>query len=492
VTEAIKARTRIASTVLPMHAPTRSLRLQLTLWSFLLTFGSLALCGCLLYAYLSYALSSSRSDSMLKRDQRLVRFLRADEDAASVRDTRTAMQHFLEATPETDLVKILDAGSSELLYASSDSLQWLQGSVDPCLQPCLSTVIWKGHRFRVLTHTTELHGRATRLILAGSIDEHFDILRKIGVGFLGLIPLTMVGAIVAGHWLSRRALIPVGRMTSQVRCLGPADLRSRIDVPQTKDELQELALAWNDMLARLETSADRISQFAADASHDLRTALTILLANAELTLRQDRSAQRYQDSLRTIVSESVRMLEMIDGLLLTANSGWGQEELKIVSIDIGELLTEVFEAHHASATMRHQTFRLLNSHCSPMLVAADRSLLARLLNILVDNSVKYTPDGGSIVLGLTLRGQQAHIEVIDNGVGIPAEMQERIFERLVRIAPERTHSAEGGYGLGLSIARWIAERHGFSLEVVSAPQQGSTFRVVLPLVDSENALLRAV
>jgi two-component system heavy metal sensor histidine kinase CusS len=350
-----------------------------------------------------------------------------------------------------------------------------------CLRPCLTTLLWKGHHFRVLTHQTDLHGRSVRLVLAGSIDEHYGILRAVSVGFLTLIPLILVGSILGGHALSRRALMPVGRLTAQARLIEVADLRSRIEVPQTEDELQELALAWNDMLGRLQRSTDRISQFAADASHDLRTALTVVLANAEITLRRDRSSERYQEALRTIANESDRMLDMIDGLLLTANAGWKQEDLRRDPIELGELVSEVYEAHQASAAMRQQIFCLSKVPGVPMLVVADRGLMARLLNILVDNAIKYTQNEGRIVLCLKPHREGACIQVEDNGCGIPVAMQERIFERLVRVTPERTQSPEHGYGLGLSIARWIAERHGFLLEVVSAPHEGSIFRLVLPL-----------
>ena len=454
--------------------------MRLAMWSFLITFCSLALCGSLLFNYLQYALSASRSESMIKREQRLLQFLNTDISDAPARAFRERMQHFMEATPETDLIDIQDLSTGERFFSSSESTQWLRSNVQACMNPCLETITRKGHHFRVLTHTTVVHKRSIRLILAGAIDEHYDILRVVEEGFIGLIPFMMLGSMIGGVTLSRRALAPIGAMTEQARQLNLAGLHSRIQIPKTHDELQELALAWNDMLGRLESSTLRISQFAADASHDLRTAITIMLANAELPLLRDRSAETYKESLRTIASESTRMLEMLDGLLLTAGAGWSADKAYKVPVDILDLLVEVQEAHWAAARMRNHDLQLVAENSMRIGILADRSLMRRLLNILIENAIKYTPDGGVILVRLSKVERAAYLEVIDNGIGIPKDMQKQIFERLVRVAPERTDSSEQGYGLGLAIAGWIAELHGFLLEVESAPHQGSTFRIVFP------------
>jgi signal transduction histidine kinase len=131
--------------------------------------------------------------------------------------------------------------------------------------------------------------------------------------------------------------------------------------------------------------------------------------------------------------------------------------------------------------MRNHDLRLLCAVSTRIEVSADRSLLRRLLNILIENAIKYTPNGGVITLRLFAVENAAHLEVIDDGIGIATDMQKSIFERLVRVTPERTNSSEHGYGLGLAIARWIAELHGFSLELKSVLGQGSTFRIVFPL-----------
>ena len=406
---------------------------------------------------------------MHKREHRLVRYLSTDLQLHPDLTWEKHLHHFLEATPETDIVEI-DELSGRRLYPALDPTPGLPRTPGTCYTPCLTTVKMNGHHARVLTHTTTVDGQPVRLILIGTTDEHYDILHVIDVGFVGLLPLVFLGSILGGYALSRRALAPVGDMTMQARRLSLTHLEARIPEPDTGDELQELARAWNDMLDRLEGSAKSITQFTADASHDLRTAITVVLANAQLALRRERTTARYQEVLSSIVTETQHMSDMLEDLMMAARSGWSIESLAFEEVDLAVVMREVYEVSSAPAVLREQTF-CLDLQLNHLQIKADPMLLRRLVSVLVDNAIKYTPPKGKIILRLLSTDKGWLCEVEDTGVGIPPELRQRIFERLFRIDPDR----QEGHGLGLAVAKWIAEAHHFELDVRSAPLQGSIF-----------------
>ena len=452
-----------------------SLRMRLTAWSALFTLVCLGLCGIALEVYLRYALSASRSESMRKRDQRLVRFLETELRTHPQDSWNDRMQHFLEATPETDLVEI-DNGSGGRLYPGRDPAPGLERTAAPCREPCLSTTMLQGHHVRVLTHSTVVAGKPIRLILIGSVDEHYDILHVISVALVGLTPFVLLGSVLGGYSLSRRALHSMGEMTAQAQGLSLTNLQARFPEPDWGDQLQQLARAWNDMLARLEQSAASVTQFTADASHDLRTALTVILANAQLALRRERSPESYRESLEGIATETSRVLHMLEDMLLATRSGVSPHGLDHTQVDLPEVLRETFEAAQAVATLREQRF-VLEMDLTNLSIRGDRASLRRLFSILVDNAMKYTPHGGSVRMRLCGHARGWVLEVMDTGIGIAPELQGRIFERLFRGDPARSQNGPGGHGLGLAIAAWIAEIHHLDLSLTSVPGQGSTFRL---------------
>ena len=446
-----------------------SLRVRLASWSIVFALLCLGTFLLALTLYLRYALSSSRSESMHKREHRLLRYLSTDVRLHPELTWEQHLNHFLEATPETDIVEI-DDPSGRRLYPALDPAPGLAGTSGTCDTPCLTTVTVDGHHARVLTHATTVEGRPIRLILIGTTDEHYDILHTIDVGFVGLLPLVVVASVLGGYALSRRALAPVGAMTAQARSLSLTHLEARIPEPPTGDELQELAQAWNDMLDRLEGSAKSITQFTADASHDMRTAITVVLANAQLALRRERTTERYQEVLSSIVTEAQHMSDMLEDLLLAARSGWSTDELAFEEVDLVAILREVYEVSLAPAALQEHHF-CLDLQLDRLHIDADRMLLRRLISVLVNNAIKYTPPKGRIILRLRERDSGWLCEVEDDGVGVPPELRQRIFERLFRVDQDR----QEGHGLGLAVAKWIAEAHHLELTMRPAPLQGSIF-----------------
>lgn len=278
--------------------------------------------------------------------------------------------------------------------------------------------------------------------------------------------------------MSRRALEPVDAITRAARSIGIENLSERLEVPAAGDELARLAETWNGMLARLEAAVKRLSEFTADASHELRTPITLIRATAELTLRRDRSAETYREALRHVIGEADRMTRLIEDLLLLARADAGLPALPLDRVELTPLVRDICQQGQILAEERQLEISA-ELPDQPVYVEANDPALRRLLMLLVDNAVKYTPAGGRITVSVALDLSGATVTVRDTGIGIPDTALPHVFERFYRADESRNREA-GGAGLGLSIARWIAERQHAHLEAESVVGRGSAFRVRFP------------
>ena len=414
---------------------------------------------------------------MRRREHRFLTYMASEMTLGRNQDLRASMQHFMEASPETDLLEILDEDRRRLFPANDPGLP-LPVAGAGCGQPCLSLIQTGSHPVRMLTHHTSLNGRAVWVLMSGQIDEHYDILNAVRIGYFLLLPLVLLGSVAGGYALSRRALVPVGRLTETARGLSMTALNGRLPVPQTGDELQSLAEAWNDLLVRLEEEVNRSTQFTMDASHDLRTAITVILANAQLSLRRGRTPAEYRETLSTIVQEAAHTLELLEEMLLAAGSGNISQQIGKEPVSLSEIIQDVFEASRATAEMKDLT--MLLGPAEEIRVLGDAALLRRLTSTLLDNALKYTPAGGTITLTLEATDRGAVLSVRDTGIGIASDHHARIFDRLFRADVARSRAASEGNGLGLSIAKWIADVHGFTIRVESTVGKGSIFVVSIP------------
>ena len=292
-------------------------------------------------------------------------------------------------------------------------------------------------------------------------------------------PFILTLAILLGLWLGRRALRPVARITEDARAITEQNLSARLAVPDSRDELQQLSETLNAMLARIEESFSRITQFTADASHELRAPMTLIYTAAQYSLRRERSRDELLDGLGKIQREARRTTALIDDLLLLARGDAGKQANLLTRMDAERLLREIGEEARAMAGDKGVDVHV-RVDGQPLPVQADEASLRRLLLVLVDNAIKFTPRGGAV----TVTGEKdpAHvtISVADTGVGIAPDDQSHIFERFWRADKVRARDA-GGSGLGLPIARQIAEQHGATLAVSSEPGAGSSFVLRLPL-----------
>jgi heavy metal sensor kinase len=282
---------------------------------------------------------------------------------------------------------------------------------------------------------------------------------------------------VGGLFLADRALRPVEHIAETARGIGEGDLSRRIDV-KTDDELGRLASTLNGMIARLEEAFKKERQFVADASHELRTPLAIIQAESSLALEKSRTQDEYQKSLELVSQEIAFMSEIVGKMLLLARSDSGSEPVDFEDIRLKELITELTQDLELLVEEKGLRFDL--GPMEDLKVRGDRVKLKELFLNVLDNAIRYTPGGGAISASLVRRDDRAVASIGDTGIGIPAEHLPFIFDRFYRVDRART-SSDGGTGLGLSIALSVAKTHGGGIEVESQPDQGTTFRIVLPL-----------
>lgn len=332
---------------------------------------------------------------------------------------------------------------------------------------------------RVLTWPVVESGKLINVVRVGMSRKGFySAMYRFLLIVLILLPVALLLAGGGGWILARRALKPVDRMTDTARRIGAGQLNARLETAGTKDELDRLAETLNDMLSRLDDAFTEMRQFTADASHELQTPLTILRGEMEVALRSQRSPEEYATILRSALEEIERISRIVEGLLLLARADAGVLRMDLQPVDLVHLVEEVLD--QTALLARKKSIDLIMGNIEPLETAGDFVHLRRLFLNLVDNGIKYTPPGGVIKISIERKGETAILSVKDTGPGIPPEEQEKVFQRFFR-SQEARSAGQGGSGLGLSIAKSIAEAHGGKLELESTPGEGSVFRVYLPL-----------
>ena len=302
--------------------------------------------------------------------------------------------------------------------------------------------------------------------------DHFRLIEK------EILPLLVCVAALLGYWLSGRSLAPVNRIIQTAERIGVESLSRRLDVPRARDELRRLTEAINAMLDRIERSFRRITQFTADASHDLRTPVAIVRTSAEISLRRPRTAAEYRETLQQILHTSIETSELLENLLTLARADAGAAGMEMHPLELGSHVRKAQERAKVLSSDKDLEL-VLRVPGTPVWVRADAVAIDRLLLILVDNAVKYTPAGGRCEIELSHGEEHAQITVRDTGLGIAESDLSSIFERFTRADRARSRDVPGA-GLGLAIARWITDMHGGTIAAESRVGAGSAFQVRLP------------
>ena len=296
-----------------------------------------------------------------------------------------------------------------------------------------------------------------------------------------ILPVGLVAALLMGSWIARRALAPVDRIITEVREITDGrSLHRRLAEPMVKDELGRLTETLNQMMTRLERSFAALRRFTADASHELKTPLTVLRAGVERAITMPSLPSEALAALEETLQEINRMTELVEALLMLARADEGTAPLHRETVDLRAIVEETGETGELLAAEAGVNMEVATP-ADPVIVPVDASRIRQLILNLLTNAVKYTPAGGSVRLQLGPSNGRVTLTVADSGVGIAPGDLPHIFDRFWRADSARTRTGErSGTGLGLAICKWIAEAHGGTIDVHSRPGRGTTFTVTLP------------
>jgi heavy metal sensor kinase len=386
------------------------------------------------------------------------------------------MQGIADLMPPGDYLEVHDAdGRVVAARLSASDFPWPSIPAGETFGPA------EYHAEPYLTHVQpfEVEGQVYTFYTATSLVPIKEIADEMLAHLHWAIILFLLLSTLGGWMIASRALRPVDEITRTARSISIEDLSHRLEVPQTGDELERLASTWNGMLERLERAVEQLNQFTADASHELRTPTAVIRTTAELSLRRERAPEDYRASLEKIHRESGRMTQLVEDLLTLARADSSLYELPMSAVTLEAIANDVLSDYKVLAEAKRLTLTSEMPETATEL-QGNEATLRRLLVVLLDNAIKYTHAGGTVSVRVTRQHDRATLEISDSGIGIPPEDQSKIFDRFYRSDRSRSRST-GSYGLGLSVARWIAERHGATMSVESAEGEGSTFRVIFPL-----------
>jgi heavy metal sensor kinase len=296
-----------------------------------------------------------------------------------------------------------------------------------------------------------------------------------------LLPLAIFLTGMIGAFLTKIALAPFDKMIRTVQKITAENLKLRIQIPHTQDEMQRLATTFNDMLERLEKAFSSQRHFIQDASHELKTPLTILQGELEVTLKKIRSASEYEEVLQSSLEEIKRISRIVEELLLLARFEDQQVKLDCSRFNIGTLLTEVVD--EVTVLAQQKEIVLSCAVNGPLMITADAEKLKQVLLNILDNAIKYTGQGGSVSVQASPAADSLEIEISDTGIGIPSHDLPYVFDRFYRVDKSRSSS---GFGLGLTISKSIVEAHRGSISAASTLTQGTHITIRLPLSPAHN------
>jgi two-component system, OmpR family, heavy metal sensor histidine kinase CusS len=296
--------------------------------------------------------------------------------------------------------------------------------------------------------------------------------------FAVLFIMVLSGSILASAFIAvivtKRGLRPLREMTQSVARIGPTHLKERVTPAEWPRELKPLAIAFDDMLKRLDDSFTRLSQFSADLAHELRTPIANMIGEAQVALTRDRTAAEYRETIESTVGESERLSRIVDNLLFVARVDAAREPIARKRFDARAAVEKIAAFYQTVADDHHVTVR-----CSgDGQIYADPDLFERALGNLLDNALRFTPDNGAIQIVLSERNADFEVAVSDNGCGIDPEHLPRVFDRFYRAESSR---GSDGAGLGLALVKSIVDLHGGSATIESNVGRGTTVKLIFPL-----------
>lgn len=471
-----------------------NIRLRLTLWYSAILFLILLVFSGAVYIGLSRSLFASLDNHLRREVGQIVGNIKFEtQDVEGEEEEEETKEHLdhrgeieLEYIPEEGVYwRILDAQGQPLIDPGYfDQAAFVSAPLDTQQIHLQNATLRNGTPIRLHTAPFVFEQHGAGIVQVAESYEYIQEVQRQLVMLLALsIPFTLLAASVGGWFLASNALAPIDRITRAAQQISANYLHRRLNLNLPDDEVGRLATTFDQMLARLEDAFERQKRFIADASHEMRTPLTILKGDVEVALNRPRTAEEYRETLEMVGETTDRLTTLVQELFLLARADNNQYPLELEAFNLAELLAKRVAQLKPHALKKKINLQLQTPTCLP--VKADPDKLARLFLNLIDNAIKYSGPGTVVTITATIRVGQACVTVNDTGPGIPPEHLPHLFERFYRIDKARSQAGDqlnsSGAGLGLSIAQWLAQLHGGRIEVASQVGRGSIFTVWLPL-----------
>ncbi|MFQ5899945.1 MAG: sensor histidine kinase [Thermodesulfobacteriota bacterium] len=464
-----------------------NIRAKLTLLYTLLLGTGLIIFGIFLYTTLSKSLLDT-ADSRIRTIAEIISktALRPSSALGLPKDFSNILERFFGIKTSGKFIQILDNSGRIILKSASlgnADLPFSKEALHNAIQRKMTfeTIHSRGrYPIRIITYPVMERGKTINFVQIGtSLETIQDTLNTLLYLLYASASISLIFAGIVGWLLANRALRPVAEITKTARRIGAENLNQRLEVRNPGDEIGRLAETFNDMISRLESSFDRIKQFTADVSHEIKTPITILKGETEIALKTEKTVEGFKSVLVSNLEEINRMTHVIEGLLFLSRRDSGIKDITTEEIDMDDLLKEKYQ--QAILLAKNKEIKVILVRNDPVRVKGNPIRLRQLLLNLIENAVKYTPKTGEITLSLEKSAGFARIVVSDTGIGVAREDLPYLFDRFFRVDKARSRE-EGGSGLGLSICKGIVNSHNGSIEVKSRPGKGSKFIIHLPAI----------
>ncbi len=464
---------------------TRSIRFRLTAWYAGLLAVLLLLFGGSTWFGLAHYLHRSLSESLAKQAQQIGdNFLLDVKTSGESYLIEEINEHY---SPEQNdhFVRVTRADGS-VLYVSGapiskgfDPARVSPASLSSASAAAREEPLAGGGELLIYSQPFTARDGSRFLIETGApLDSIENTLRGLLLTLAVGLPAMITVAAAGGYWIMRRALRPLDEIAGGAERITSRNLNERLPVVRTGDELERLSVALNRMIGRLEESFQYIRRFTADASHELRTPLTVLRGELEAVAQKPQLNPEVSETISSALEETERLSRIVESLLAISRLDAGEAQMERARFDLAELAVATTEQMRLLAEDKNLTLE-----CRPIQrveITGDQARIKQVIVNLVDNAIKYTPEGGLVCVEVNLEQENALLEVSDTGVGIPVEAHTHLFERFYRVDKARSRQM-GGAGLGLAIVKSIVTVHGGQVTVESIEGRGSRFRVELPL-----------
>ena len=455
-----------------------TLAFRLTLWYA----GIFMLTSCVAFFFFYFLITSVIRD---RTDQDLLGEARTLSSILKLRGSEAVKRQIIfeaQAAGEKKIFfRLLSFDGQE--FSSSNMSYWLDISIGQTAinqlirekRPVFDTISLpdRKHKIRILyAHI----GRSIILQLGQSMESYTRFIEAFRKIFVTTMASLFIFAALIGWFMARRALAGVESVTQTARHISEGSLKERVPVKKNQDEIDQLAITFNQMLDRIQTLVTGIREMSDNIAHDLKSPITRIRGLSEVSMTTGVSEKEYENMAASTIEECDRLLDMINTMLVISKTEAGVNKLDAAEMNIGAVARDACELFQAPA--EDKDLRLICNVSGNFNISGDNRLIQRMVANLLDNAIKYTPAGGKVEVKVQTENNHAlALTVKDSGIGISEKDRSRIFERFYRCDPSRS---EAGIGLGLSFARAIARAHGGDITVTSELNQGSTFTVTLP------------